>query len=381
MKKKIRWKKLLFQIVIFLIGGLVGFVSFSHLKHLLFGKNILYLIPVLFVMGLAVFLQIIVHEAGHLLFGILTGYHFSSFRILSFMWMKEEGKIRLKRMSIAGTGGQCLLDPPDMKDGKIPVILYNFGGVLLNLFTSIAAIGLYFVFRSSLLGASFFMIFLISGFAFALTNGIPIHTDLLDNDGYNGISLSKNKEAMHAFWVQMKVNENLSKGIRLKDLPEQWFEFPTVEQMKNSMICAIGVFACNRLMDQRRFEEAEEKMSLMMESDIALNGIYRSLMMCDRMYIEMISDNNQTLIGKMKTKELEQFMKSMKNFPSIIRTQYMCALFCEQDEKKAEIFKEKFEKTGKKYPYKSEVQSERELMEMGYEIYKKKGNEDTYIWG
>ena len=372
MKKKIRWKNLLFQIAMLFVGGMIGFLCFSQLERLLRGKSGWYFIPVLVVIFLAVFLQIIVHEAGHLLFGILTGYHFSSFRILSFMWMKEEGRIRLKRMSIAGTGGQCLLDPPDMKDGKIPVLLYNYGGVLLNLFTSIAAIGLYFLFRSSLIGASFFLIFLIFGFIFALTNGIPIHTDLLDNDGYNAISLSKNKEVMHAFWVQMKVNENLSKGIRLKDLPEQWFEFPTVEQMKNSMLCVIGVFACNRLMDQRRFEEADEKMSWMMESDIALNGIYRSLMLCDRMYIEMISNNNQKLIDKMKTKELEQFMKSMKNFPSIIRTQYMYALFYEQDEKKAEFLKEKFEKIGKKYPYKSEVQSEQELMEIGYEIFKKK---------
>ena len=29
--------------------------------------------------------QTIIHEAGHLVFGLLTGYHFSSFRIGSFM--------------------------------------------------------------------------------------------------------------------------------------------------------------------------------------------------------------------------------------------------------------------------------------------------------
>ncbi len=75
------------------------------------------------IMYLAIFLQIILHEAGHLLFGLLTGYRFSSFRIGSFMWILQDGKIRFKRFSLAGTGGQCLLLPPPMVDGKMPYVL------------------------------------------------------------------------------------------------------------------------------------------------------------------------------------------------------------------------------------------------------------------
>ena len=32
----------------------------------------------------------VIHEGGHLVFGLLTGYKFSSFRIMSFMWVKEK---------------------------------------------------------------------------------------------------------------------------------------------------------------------------------------------------------------------------------------------------------------------------------------------------
>lgn len=53
----------------------------------------------------AFFLQIIIHEAGHLIFGLLSGYRFCSFRIGSLMWIKKEGKLQLKRYSIAGTAG------------------------------------------------------------------------------------------------------------------------------------------------------------------------------------------------------------------------------------------------------------------------------------
>ena len=68
------------------------------------------------------YISIIVHEAGHLAFGLMSGYTFSSFRIGSLMWIKQDRKIKLRRLSIAGTGGQCLMTPPEEKNGKNPVV-------------------------------------------------------------------------------------------------------------------------------------------------------------------------------------------------------------------------------------------------------------------
>ena len=56
-------------------------------------------------------LQIVLHEGGHLLFGLLSGYRFVSFRIFNWTLIRQEGKFRLKRFGIAGTGGQCLMFP------------------------------------------------------------------------------------------------------------------------------------------------------------------------------------------------------------------------------------------------------------------------------
>ena len=59
----------------------------------------------------AFILQIVLHEGGHLLFGLLSGYRFVSFRIFNWTLIRQEGKFRLKRFGIAGTGGQCLMLP------------------------------------------------------------------------------------------------------------------------------------------------------------------------------------------------------------------------------------------------------------------------------
>ena len=82
-----------------------------------------------FVLGL--FLQIAVHEAGHLVFGLMTGYKFCSYRLGNLMLQLEDGRLRLRRMTLVGTGGQCLMAPPPWSE-DLPAVLYNLGGCLMN---------------------------------------------------------------------------------------------------------------------------------------------------------------------------------------------------------------------------------------------------------
>ena len=90
------------------------------------------------------YVQLIIHELGHLIFGLLSGYKFSSFRIGNLMLLKTGGKLKIKKLKIAGTAGQCLMSPPDMKDNKMPVIAYNLGGAILNLLSCLLFFIIYF---------------------------------------------------------------------------------------------------------------------------------------------------------------------------------------------------------------------------------------------
>ena len=314
--------------------------------------------------------QIIIHEAGHLVFGLLSGYRFSSFRIFNLMLQKENDKIKFKKFSLAGTGGQCIMVPPELSNGKIPVFLYNIGGCLMNIIASIICLILYIFFQNFSILSTTLLFMIFCGFLFALTNGIPIKTNLITNDGYNAISLRKNPDACKAFWLQLKINEQIAKGIRLKDMPNEWFIMPTDKQMKNEMLATIGVFACNRMMDEKRFEEADSLMAHLLTIDTSIAGIHKNLLVCDRMFIEMIHNNNKEVIEKMFTTEQKNFMKSMKNFPSVIRTEYVYALFVQNNLSKAESLKAQFEKVAKTYPYESDIQSEKELIEFAEKLVK-----------
>lgn len=308
--------------------------------------------------------HIIIHEGGHLVFGLLTGYRFSSFRIFSFMWVKDGESVKFKRHSIAGTGGQCLMSPPDIKNGEMPIVWYNLGGSLMNIIFSTVFLICFFLFNSVSVLSGILLLFALLGYSLAILNGVPMRMGAIDNDGYNAISLSKDAQAREAFWMQMKVVEETTKGVRLRDMPSEWFTVPTDEAMSNSMVAARGVFACNRLMDEERFEEADELMAHLLEIESGMVGLHRSILICERIYVELIHQNRREVVEEKFTKNLQSFMKAMKDTPSILRTQYAIALLYENDKAKAETIKAQFEKRAKTYPYPHEIDSERDLMKL-----------------
>ena len=275
----------------FVMGIILGLFVYRALAPLSLGLFIAGLTGIIATALVSVVFSIALHEAGHLLFGLMTGYKFSSYRIFNVMWIKgEDGKIKLKKFSIAGTGGQCLLTPPDMKNGKIPTVLYNLGGVIANIIACILFLILFIVCFKIKYVALLMLIFLSLNLTFALSNGIPMTTSGIDNDAKNAISIRKNPEAIRAFWIQMKINEETSKGKRLKDMPDEWFEAPTKEGMKNSIIATLAVYRANRLLDQKKFEESDELMKEIIEFDNATLLFYKQLLTCDRIYVELITE-------------------------------------------------------------------------------------------
>lgn len=367
-KKKIVWQQYIAIAFMMLIGAICGVVMVSYFDMFTAETTLLEVIlsitGLFFGMYAALFFHMIVHEAGHLLFGLMTGYKFSSFRIASFMWLNENGKIKFKRLSLSGTGGQCLMIPPDMKNGKFPFVLYNLGGSFINVILGILLLIGYFQFKNVPYVSYLFLIFAIVGIMVAMMNGIPMRMGVVDNDGYNAFALLKNKEAAEAFWVQLKINEQCTKGVRSKDMPSEWFAIPTDEAMKNSMVAARAVFACNRLMDEEKFKEADTLIEHILEIESGIVGLHHDLLICDRIYVELIEENRSEVIECMLNKEQKKFMKTMKHYPSVLRTQYAIALIFEQNTEKAETIRQKFENIAKTYPYSQDIEAERNLMKI-----------------
>ena len=368
-KKRIHWPQVLMVLGFMAIGGVCGLLIVRFMDRTVntdtgAGTELFLFAALILAMYAGLLLQIILHEAGHLIFGLLSGYRFSSFRIFNLMLILDNGKLRCKRFSLAGTGGQCLMSPPTPDaDGNFPFVLYNLGGSLMNLLTALLFLPLALCVWQQPLASTLLLMLGVIGFAFALLNGLPLRLSAVDNDGRNIFSIRENPRARRAFWIQMAVNEQIARGVALQDMPEEWFALPAEEEMQNSMTATIAVLTANRLMAQNRLTEADVLMARLLAGSNAIVGLHRWLLLCDRITCEVLEENRTEVIQRLATKDLQKFMKSMKTFPSVLRTQYILALRHERNAAKAAKLQQQFEKIAKTYPYPADLAADRALMD------------------
>ncbi len=369
-KKKINVQQAIPFVIFLLAGILIGYLTGVSLA----GGSAQTATPsdqpgilvILVIVFLALYVQILLHEAGHLLFGLLTGYRFLSFRIGSQMIVKQDGRLRLKTISIAGTGGQCLLLPPAWSETHFPYVLYHLGGALMNGISAVLFFAISLFLSRHSLASMIFVVLSVAGFAIGLMNAIPMHMSLMDNDGGNVRTLRKSPQAVFAFYRMLEIHGQVAIGKRLRDLPEDWFVLPASVDLKNTLITTIEVYAINRLLDEQKISQAAERIRALLGSDAAVNGIHRNLLRCDLAYCAMMQDDFVTAHEELDD-PLRKFMQSMKTFPSVLRTQYAETLLRDHDTVKAAEILARFDRIAKKYPYPSDIESERDLIHAAQE--------------
>ena len=351
-------------------GAVIGVLTASNLVPLAeagvpFGEYLLALGWLLAALLLAVGVQTILHEAGHLVFGLATGYRFSSFRIGSWMLLRQGGQLRVRRMKLAGTAGQCLLEPPPLVDGRIPYVLYNLGGVLMNLVAVALFLALALLCDGVWALSVLFQMLCGVGAADALLNGIPMQNGTIQNDGYNVWMLGKNPAALRALWVQLAVNARQAQGQRLREMPDEWFTLPEEDGLHNSLITAVAVMAESRSMDAQDFAEAARLCDWLDDPQKAVVGLYRGMLLCDRLTCALLTGEPcEALLARWDAKEQRAFRKQMKDYLTVMRTEYAVALLHARDTARAEAVAAQLERRAVSYPYASDLASERELMEL-----------------
>lgn len=365
-KKRATWGQWLMMACCLLFGAFFGILivqtmDAASLNYATDGQVLLIWLALLVGLYVIFFLEIVLHEAGHLVFGLLTGYGFVSFRVGSLMLLKNEQGWRVRKFRLGGTGGQCLLDPPPIVDGKMPHVLYNLGGVIVNLIAAVVCFGCTFLCEDGTLVHALLVTAACVGLLFALTNGLPVPMEQA-NDGRNALDLGKEPEALTAFRTQLVVNKLNVNGMRLKDMPAEYFVWPEQESRSNVLIAGIAILCANRLLDGHRFGECAARLDEMLADEPEkLPGMFRKLLLNDRIYLHLLEGESE-IAQQLMTKEQLKFMKVMNGQLPIHRTAYAYALLAEGNSANAERALEEFEKAAKNYPHEQEIASERELI-------------------
>ncbi len=372
-EKRAKRQKMVFSCAVFLFmmvcGGIGGYLVGHLNKEVFRSKGISTLLfstaALLFIMGLEWLLHMYLHEVGHLLFGLATGYRFQSIRFGSLMIAKNAGRLQLKKYTLAGTGGQCLMLPPkEDEKGDYPTGLYNWGGCLMNLAVSALCFAGWLCIGKESIPAVCLLLGGLLGIGTALMNGIPLSS--LANDGYNAAILRKSKEARMAFRYQLLINDEMMQGKRLLELPEEWFALGETCRMDNALTTSAAVLCFSRLLEMRKFEEAGQLGRHILEEAEELADVHELMIKAELLFMEILHCEDAAKAKQMYEKDKRKLMV-LKSMPSMQRILYAYYLCIEKDEKKAGQAKAQFEKLAKHYPNPAELADERELMKLAEE--------------
>ena len=367
MKKKKNYGDIAAKIIMLLTGAVCGiFIIFTmnFFGTLVKGPAafLLMFAEAMIIMYIASFVQTIIHESGHLIFGLITGYKFVSFRIGHFMFIKEKGRLKIKLYNVVGTAGQCLMMPPQWNE-KIPYRLYNLGGCIMNAATALFALAAYFAAGAEGFFALCMAMLAVMGLSMALTNGIPMRVGGISNDGMNAALLGKKENTLRAFWLQLYVNGLIAKGERYRNMPREWFRLPEGEELSDPICCAMGVMLDNFCFDMHEFDEAEQTINYMLNAP-GLLDVEKNELLCELLFLRVLRGAPKEEIDSLLTPKLDKYIKATANYVSRRRLAYAYQLLYLKNYSTAQKCLEVFERTAATYPYSAETENEREIIEI-----------------
>ena len=314
-------------------------------------------------------LHIIIHEAGHLVCGLISGYTFVSFTVGNLMLIKENGKLKIKKFGIAGAGGQCLMSPPELKNNSYPFVLYNLGGGLMNFLFSVGSVVLFVALKGAFsFAGEVFLPFAGVGVMLGAVNLLPLKMGGVALDGHNIVSLRKREQARRAFWLVLTAHAQMALGGRCKDFPSEWFELSENYDFNNPVLANAAAMGLSRLIDSHDFNGAKILAEKILNKGDKLIELLKNEVRCELLFLEIIGEPCQTArqekADRLYTSELSKYIKASKTQLSKHRLMYAYEKLVSRDAQKEEKAFEAFQKACRAYPFSGDRESERELMEI-----------------
>ncbi len=374
-RRKTDWRQLLRS---FAVGAAIAAAMlcmiplFPELRAFLTGPMIrdglgvfmAYWIAALLLFGAIMLLQTVIHEAGHLVCGLLTGYRFSSFRIGSFMIYRDDKGLRFGRFSVAGTGGQCLMEPADTADPEtMPYKIYLWGGVAANVATAAAT----FVasrYVSCVLGNYLLAAVVMTGVLAALLNGIPMRMGGVPNDGCTVRKMGRSAEMRRMMWVQLKINALYSRGMMLRDMPDEWFRLPADADMSNHLYATVAGLDASRRIECRDFAGACDRLEFMLAAGDGLIGLLRMEAACELMQAYVMTHRPRTEIESLFSADVERYARLYSRYMiSRALTLYIWERFVRRNGAEASEAARRVRFMAERYPVRGEAAACVELLD------------------
>ena len=329
--------------------------NFSHLD---LPGTLCAVLVVFAAMVAAVVVLIPLHEMGHLVCGLLTGYRFVSFRVFNFTLIKVGGRMRIKKFAVAGTGGQCLLTPPDRVFGSIPFFWYNAGGVLANVLVLIPVVWGTLAVDDVFVGEFLWIVALLM----ILVNGIPMSASGVGNDAANLLLLRRSMLSRRGMMLQLRANGLIQNGVRPRDMPAEWADVPGEIDYSNALELWMPMYGASRLVDLEQYAAALREFENLYSHRDSIMPLYRREIECELIYLYLVTGDTERAAG-LWTDELRKYvMRYRRVMSSKERLMFAVAMYLDNDPAVARRIYDDLSARADTYLLQGEVKSDLALM-------------------
>lgn len=303
-KEKFSIKKLLKELI---FGSLVGlavgliisavFISLQiDIKQMSFGHFM-----ILFAVAsvLSVPIHVILHELGHVFFGLIAGFKLRFITIFGLTWTKNEKGIATAKVWNPFALGQAGMTPKDERP-KWAYALYLLGGVLFNVLWGLVFIGIS-IFNENIYLRIFLIIIAIVGIVIGLFNLWPID----QSDGMHLKRLWQEDSYHHELQQTLEYLDAMLDATDFSDL-KPWMEIDSQAPLTSLNNLNAIVLQATQAACQGDFTRAGRIYRAIFEKKQDLNKIQQIEIMQEYLFALLMSDPNHKHVYQIKKDPLMQ---------------------------------------------------------------------------
>lgn len=281
-KKWLNSTTLLQTLTFLFFAGLGLFSVYYEFKY--YGNmSIAFYLYTIVIILVSIPIHVLLHEVGHLLAGLISGYEFIMFRLFNYLWIKTDKGLSRRKQYIPGVLGQALMVPPD-KNGndRPPFLLYHLGGLLLNSLTAI----FFVVFGKSSADPFtryFFYLSAMTALILLITNLLPFK----GTDGYNIRNYLKNPDQEDEIVKILYLYRDMVRGLSFNEIQES-ITFDEMHDFKNPNTVTFFGLQAAAYLETYDLEKANEKYRILWEHidllfeahkmDVSMNYLFTLLL-------------------------------------------------------------------------------------------------------
>ena len=290
-------------------------------------------------------ISIVLHELGHLIFGLNAKLKFNSLSILNINIYKKD-KIKIKfdnKLIFTSVKGYCdLIYDDNIKYDNKKIILYYLGGIIINLILMIIFLLILTLCLNKYIRI-IALLFIVYNFYLIFYNLIPFNKNGYNTDGMQIKLYLENPDVVKSYSRLYKIQFLLSKGYSIKEMDKNLFCKPKGSDNYSDLL--LWFMYIDYLNEYNKYDEAIKYIDLIQDSvKNNLGDYYYSLLKSQKIIALILNNNDLEEIIKIYDKEVFLFLKSIeKREISILPLIYLYYKIS-KDDKNSNEYKEKFNK-------------------------------------